>query len=92
MQEKDVVSKDLFKRITLDIARILLGLEVEQAEIVENGARGKQQILFRLLQKRYGPLPPRIQARLEAASIPELEAWAEQILDGLNLEQMFPDA
>ncbi len=34
MQEKDVVSKDLLKRITLDIARILLGLEVEQAEIV----------------------------------------------------------
>ncbi|PKY10118.1 hypothetical protein B1757_11500 [Acidithiobacillus marinus] len=46
----------------------------------------------RLLQKRFGPLPPRIQTRLEAASTTELEAWAEQVLDGLGLEQMFPDA
>ncbi|MDD2748516.1 DUF4351 domain-containing protein [Acidithiobacillus sp.] len=36
MQEKDVVSKELLKRITLDIARILLHMKVEQAEIVES--------------------------------------------------------
>ena len=35
MAAKDIVSKDILKRIAVDIARVLLKLEVDQAEIIE---------------------------------------------------------
>ena len=55
MQEKDVVSKDLLKRITLDIARILLGLEVEQAEIVESSHPRVEERRADLVARMAGP-------------------------------------
>ncbi|WP_414039129.1 hypothetical protein ACJU26_07800 [Acidithiobacillus sp. M4-SHS-6] len=108
MQEKDVVSKNLFKRITLDIARILLGLEVDMKmleilssnrnlyEVVkeeqtmlsevliielssyglgmEHGMeRGEQLLLSRLLQKRFGSLPPLVLARLKLPALQNRE-------------------
>ncbi len=35
MSEKDIVSKDILKRLAVDIARLLLHLKVDRAEIVE---------------------------------------------------------
>ena len=35
MPPKDIVSKDILKRIAVDIAQVLLDLEVEQAEIID---------------------------------------------------------
>jgi hypothetical protein len=35
MAEKDIVSKDILKRIAVDIARVLLNLKVDRAEIIE---------------------------------------------------------
>jgi hypothetical protein len=35
MAEKDIVSKDILKRIAVDIARVLLHLKVDHAEIIE---------------------------------------------------------
>ena len=35
MTDKDIVSKDILKRIAIDIARILLNLKVDGAEIIE---------------------------------------------------------
>jgi len=35
MSEKDIVSKDILKRIAVDIARVLLHLKVDHAEIIE---------------------------------------------------------
>lgn len=35
MTDKDIVSKDLLKRIAVDIARVLLHLKVDRAEIIE---------------------------------------------------------
>lgn len=35
MADKDIVSKDILKRIAVDIARVLLHLRVERAEIIE---------------------------------------------------------
>lgn len=35
MPPKDIVSKDLLKRIAVDIARVLLHLKVDQAEIID---------------------------------------------------------
>ena len=35
MGDKDIVSKDILKRIAVDIARVLLHLKVDRAEIIE---------------------------------------------------------
>ena len=35
MAEKDIVSKDILKRIAVDIARVLLHLKVDSAEIID---------------------------------------------------------
>lgn len=35
MTDKDIVSKDILKRIAIDMARVLLHLKVDQAEIIE---------------------------------------------------------
>jgi hypothetical protein len=35
MAEKDIVSKDILKRIAIDMARVLLHLKVDHAEIIE---------------------------------------------------------
>jgi len=50
---------------------------------------GQQDILRLLLEKRFGPLPPAIQARLEKATPAKLEAWADAVLDAPTLDGVF---
>lgn len=42
-------------------------------------------LLLRLLVRRFGPLPERARARIERAKLPQLEAWAEHLLDAPTL-------
>ena len=48
--------------------------------------------LTRLLQSRFGPLPPPARSRIAAASPTELENWLDQVLDAPSLEAIFGDA
>ena len=45
--------------------------------------------LRRLLQKRFGPLSEDVLARLQAASIDELELWLDRALDADSLAGVF---
>ena len=60
--------------------------------LAEGEARGRAASLARLLQRRFGPLPPAVQARIAAASPDELDNWLDQVLDGPSLEAIFEDA
>ena len=65
---------------------LLLGrLEGEQSGI----AKGEAYALHRLLQKRFGPLSEDVLARLQAASIDELELWLDRALDADSLAGVF---
>ena len=65
---------------------LLLGrLEGEQSGI----AKGEAYALRRLLQKRFGPLSDDVLARLQAASIDELELWLDRALDADSLAGVF---
>jgi hypothetical protein len=65
---------------------LLLGrLEGEQSGI----AKGEAYALRRLLQKRFGPLSEDVLARLQAASIDELELWLDRALDADSLAGVF---
>ena len=52
-------------------------------------AKGKAEDLTRLLKRRFGPLPSAIKARIAAASVPELDAWLDSLLDATSLEEVF---
>jgi flagellar biosynthesis/type III secretory pathway protein FliH len=50
---------------------------------------GELTLLLRLLRKRFGELPESAHARLEQASMEQLEHWAEQLLQADSLEALF---
>lgn len=56
----------------------------------EQGRRqGQHDLLLRLLRHRFGPLPPAVLARLDAADEPTLARWAEQLFTAKTLDAVF---
>ena len=51
-------------------------------------AEGGRAVLERLLRRRFGTLPPTVDARLGGASEAELEAWADNVLDAGTLDDV----
>jgi hypothetical protein len=49
-------------------------------------------MLRRLLTRRFGPLPDRVEQRLHTATVQDLERWAERVLDAPHLDEVFRDA
>ena len=47
-----------------------------------------RRVLLKLLWQRFGELPAAVVARVEAAEVPELEAWTERILMASRLEDV----
>ena len=52
---------------------------------MQGRAEGEAYALRRLLQKRFGPLSEDVLARLQSASIDELELWLDRALDADSL-------
>jgi hypothetical protein len=53
----------------------------------EGRAEGRAEVILRLLTKRFGPLPGSAVAQVRRASAPQLDAWAERILEAATLEE-----
>lgn len=51
--------------------------------------QGTRQVLLRLLEKRFTPLPPDIKMKLDHASEQQLLQWSEHILTAKNLGDIF---
>ena len=47
------------------------------------------QFLARLLPKRFGPLDEQTSVRLKAATLDQLDIWADRILDAPTLQAVF---
>ena len=56
---------------------------------LEGEQSGEAKALRRLLQKRFGPLSEDVLARLQTASIDELELWLDRALDADSLAGVF---
>ena len=71
------------------------GLTLAQQFINAGREEGQRSALLsttrRQLIRRFGPLPEDVDAHLATASIPELEALTDQLLDAPSLEVLFPD-
>lgn len=52
---------------------------------------GEGAVLKRLLARRFGPLSPEVLARIDAATLDQLEHWADNILDARSLDEVFCD-
>lgn len=50
---------------------------------------GESSLFERLLARRFGPPSADIQDRLKAATLEQLEQWAENLLDAATLEEVF---
>ena len=57
----------------------------------EGRREGQRELLASLLTRRFGPLPARIRARLDAASLEELERLTGAVLDAPALDALFAD-
>lgn len=57
---------------------------------IEKGrAQGRQAMLLRLLERRFGAVPVQIAARVEAAAPAELERWFDRAIDATALDDVF---
>ena len=55
----------------------------------EGEAKGKTEALVRLLGKRFGDIPPRIQQVIASAALEDLDRWFDRALDAESLEAVF---
>jgi hypothetical protein len=51
--------------------------------------QGQQEILLRLLARRFGALPEAVTARVMDAGREELERWSDRILDAVSRDDVF---
>ena len=54
--------------------------------------KGRQETLRRLLVRRFGPLPADAVARLNAATVDELDGWLDRLLVARSLDEVFDGA
>ena len=59
---------------------------------VEGRVEGVATTLHRILTRRFGPLPAEFTARLAGASLDQLDAWTQRVLDADSLPELFADA
>ena len=55
----------------------------------EGRVEGRADLLLRQLQLRFGPISAEIEARVQAASAADVEAWGEHIFEARSLDDLF---
>ena len=64
------------------------GLERGQQQGLQQGLQqGAQRQLLRVLEHRFGPVPPEVQLRLQGLDVSQLEALIDVALDVESLEE-----
>ena len=56
---------------------------------VEGRVEGEAHIFVRLMEKRFGVVPPELRERIRAANAATLEMWVERILEAPDLQSVF---
>ena len=57
--------------------------------MAEGEAKGKAETLRMMLARRFGPVPQDLQKRIDAASLEELHAWLDALLDAPSIDAVF---
>ena len=80
--------KSLTEQEIWTMLQVLTPLEQTRAYqgiFAEGEARGRAESLKRLLTRRFGPLPDGVSQRINGASIEQLDAWFDRVLDAASL-------
>ena len=56
--------------------------------LAQGRVEGKVELVMKLLVRRFGPLPEEAEQRVRAASVEELDSFAERVLTAQSLEQV----
>lgn len=59
-----------------------------EREMDRRGRETERRVLLRLLRQRFGELPAAVVARIEAAEMPELDAWVDRVVTAARLEDV----
>ena len=57
----------------------------------EGRQEGEARTMLRLLERRFGPIPDPVRARVAAADLDSLDRWLDRVLDAATLEAVFHD-
>jgi Domain of unknown function (DUF4351) len=61
-----------------------------RAEGIAKGVdKGVAHVLVRQLTRRFGVVPDEMRRRIDAASLEQLEAWSDRVLDAESLDEVF---
>lgn len=63
--------------------------ELIQQGRAEGLTEGKADMLLRLMRRRFGTVPPDVEARVRGAHVDALDDWSERILDAPTLDAVF---
>jgi predicted transposase YdaD len=55
----------------------------------EGRAEGEANILVRVIEKRFGDVPPQLRQRIFAADVATVEKWVDRVLDAHDLQSVF---
>jgi hypothetical protein len=50
---------------------------------------GGAKVLVRLIERRFGDVPPQLRQRIFSADVATLEAWVERVFDAPDLQSVF---
>jgi predicted transposase YdaD len=58
---------------------------------LEGKLEGEVTVLCRLMTRRFGPISEATQARLDNATLEQLEQWTDNILEAATLDDVFKE-
>ncbi|MCT9126272.1 DUF4351 domain-containing protein [Cupriavidus gilardii] len=61
----------------------------EKKGITKGRQEGAARVLQQLLARRFGPLPPGVVAKLNAAQAADIRRWSGRLLDAKSLDAVF---
>ena len=71
----------------------MLRAEGEAKGLAKGEAKGRAEhaagVLVRLLTRRFGAVPDELRARIDTASLEQLDTWTERVLDAATLDDVF---
>jgi predicted transposase YdaD len=73
---------------TADMLRAEGRAEGEAKGRAEGRAEGAATVLVRQLTRRFGPIPDTVRERIDTATLAQLEAWSDRVLDASTLDDV----
>jgi predicted transposase YdaD len=73
---------------TADMLRAEGQAKGEAEGLAKGVAKGMARTLVRQLTRKFGPIPDTARQQIDAASIEQLEAWCDRLLDASTLDEV----